>query len=118
MRAKEFVTEKKKRKKHKMKYNSLGPGPYGWYGFIPGYSGEYDSSSGGGDGGGVAEEWSDKYKRSINCGNPKGFSQRAHCQGRKKHEDVEQNVSKDIQQTDMDEKQGQKWERDEFHRSH
>ncbi len=30
------------------------------------------------------EEWSDKYKKSINCDNPKGFSQRAHCQGRKK----------------------------------
>ena len=28
--------------------------------------------------------WSEKYKRSINCDNPKGFSQRAHCQGRKK----------------------------------
>jgi len=28
--------------------------------------------------------WSEKYKKSINCGNPKGFSQRAHCQGRKK----------------------------------
>ena len=35
----------------------------------------------------VLEGWSDKYKRSINCANPKGFSQRAHCQGRKKHED-------------------------------
>jgi len=32
----------------------------------------------------IGEEWSDKYKRSINCNNPKGFSQRAHCQGRKK----------------------------------
>ena len=32
----------------------------------------------------VDEEWSEKYKRSINCNNPKGFSQRAHCQGRKK----------------------------------
>jgi hypothetical protein len=30
------------------------------------------------------EKWSNKYKRSINCNNPKGFSQRAHCQGRKK----------------------------------
>jgi len=29
-------------------------------------------------------EWSDKYKKSIDCSNPKGFSQRAHCQGRKK----------------------------------
>ena len=28
--------------------------------------------------------WTDKYKRSIDCNNPKGFSQRAHCQGRKK----------------------------------
>lgn len=30
------------------------------------------------------EKWSEKYKKSINCNNPKGFSQRAHCQGRKK----------------------------------
>jgi hypothetical protein len=30
------------------------------------------------------EKWSAKYKSSINCANPKGFSQRAHCQGRKK----------------------------------
>jgi len=28
--------------------------------------------------------WSEKYKKSIDCDNPKGFSQRAHCQGRKK----------------------------------
>ena len=33
---------------------------------------------------GLAEKWSNKYKRSINCNNPKGFSQKAHCQGRKK----------------------------------
>ena len=32
----------------------------------------------------VEEKWSQKYKSSINCSNPKGFSQRAHCQGRKK----------------------------------
>ena len=30
------------------------------------------------------EEWSQKYKKSIDCDNPKGFSQKAHCQGRKK----------------------------------
>jgi hypothetical protein len=41
-------------------------------------------SSGSSDGGGVSEGWSSKYKRSIDCDNPKGFSQRAHCQGRKK----------------------------------
>ena len=32
----------------------------------------------------VDEGWSDKYKKSIDCSNPKGFSQRAHCQGKKK----------------------------------
>ena len=32
----------------------------------------------------IEEKWSQKYKRSINCSNPKGFSQRAHCAGRKK----------------------------------
>ena len=32
----------------------------------------------------LKEKWSAKYKRSINCNAPKGFSQRAHCQGRKK----------------------------------
>ena len=30
------------------------------------------------------EKWSAKYKKSINCSNPKGFSQKAHCAGRKK----------------------------------
>ena len=32
----------------------------------------------------IDEKWTKKYKRSINCNAPKGFSQRAHCQGRKK----------------------------------
>lgn len=32
----------------------------------------------------VNEKWSQKYKSSINCANPKGFSQKAHCAGRKK----------------------------------
>ena len=30
------------------------------------------------------ERWTQKYKKSIDCKNPKGFSQKAHCQGRKK----------------------------------
>ena len=30
------------------------------------------------------KKWSNKYKKSINCSNPKGFSQKAHCAGRKK----------------------------------
>ena len=32
----------------------------------------------------IDEKWSKKYKQSINCASPRGFSQRAHCQGRKK----------------------------------
>ena len=31
----------------------------------------------------VDEKWSEKYKKSIDCNNPKGFSQKAHCAGRK-----------------------------------
>ena len=35
------------------------------------------------------EKWSQKYKSSINCSHPKGFSQKAHCAGKKKHnEDI------------------------------
>jgi hypothetical protein len=30
------------------------------------------------------EKWSNKYKRSIDCARPRGFSQKAHCAGRKK----------------------------------
>ena len=33
--------------------------------------------------------WSDKYKKSIDCDNPKGFSQKSHCQGKKKKLDEE-----------------------------
>ena len=32
----------------------------------------------------VKEGWSAKYKKSIDCNNPKGFSQKAHCAGKKK----------------------------------
>jgi len=45
---------------------------------------ENGDSNGRSDGGGIAEGWSAKYKKTIDCNNPKGFSQRAHCQGRKK----------------------------------
>ena len=34
----------------------------------------------------ISEKWSQKYKKSIDCNNPKGFSQKAHCQGRKKRD--------------------------------
>jgi hypothetical protein len=32
----------------------------------------------------IEEKWSQKYKSSINCASPRGFSQKAHCAGRKK----------------------------------
>jgi len=32
----------------------------------------------------ILEKWTQKYKKSINCSNPKGFSQKAHCAGRRK----------------------------------
>ncbi|MDB2399777.1 hypothetical protein N9W01_00765 [bacterium] len=32
----------------------------------------------------IDEKWSDSYKKSIDCNNPKGFSQKAHCAGKKK----------------------------------
>jgi len=40
----------------------------------------------------VEEKWSEKYKRSIDCNNPKGFSQKAHCQGRKKKQVSEEKL--------------------------
>ena len=36
----------------------------------------------------LGEDWSRKYKDSIDCNNPKGFSQKAHCAGKKKRESV------------------------------
>ena len=41
----------------------------------------------------IGESWTKKYKNSINCNNPKGFSQRAHCQGRSKEEDYDPNAT-------------------------
>jgi hypothetical protein len=43
------------------------------------------------------EEWSNKYKKSIDCFNPKGFSQRAHCAGRRKRAKGEQTKSKPVE---------------------
>jgi len=49
-------------------------------------NGNGSSSDGGGEGGGggVSEAWSAKYKKSIDCDNPKGFSQKSHCRGKEK----------------------------------
>jgi len=34
----------------------------------------------------IMEKWSKKYKSSIDCSNPKGFSQKAHCAARRKRQ--------------------------------
>lgn len=61
-----------------------------------------DSSS---DSGSMDETWSQKYKKSIDCDNPKGFSQLAHCQGRKKKLD-EEGLRKWFQSKSKDKKPG------------
>lgn len=62
MRASEFITERKKRKrrsKSKRSYGAAwGPGPYGLYGWDSGYSGAGGISSG--EGGAVGEELTDE----------------------------------------------------------
>ena len=40
----------------------------------------------------MEEDWSQKYKSSIDCNNPKGFSQKAHCAGKKKNESVNEDL--------------------------
>ena len=40
------------------------------------------------------EKWSKNYKKTINCSNPKGFSQKAHCAARKKRQRGEKTKSK------------------------
>jgi len=44
----------------------------------------------------IEEKWSSDYKKSIDCNNPKGFSQKAHCDARKKRQRGEETKSKPI----------------------
>ncbi len=69
--------EKEEEKEEETKKNGNGNGANG-------NGNGNGESNGGSNGGGVSEAWSSKYKKSIDCDNPKGFSQRAHCRGRKK----------------------------------
>jgi hypothetical protein len=55
----EGTIEERRRKKRRVRGAAYGPGPYGWYGYDAGYSGD----SGGGDGGGESiqhENWDDE----------------------------------------------------------
>ena len=47
MRASEFITEKKSRKKTKVRHAAYGPGLYGGYGYAVGYSGDMGAGDGG-----------------------------------------------------------------------
>ena len=38
------------------------------------------------------EKWTDNFKRSIDCTNPKGFSQKAHCKGKSKTNEGQDNL--------------------------
>jgi hypothetical protein len=47
----------------------------------------------------ILEKWSKKYKRSIDCSNPKGFSQKAHCAGRRKRKRGSKTKSRPVEST-------------------
>ena len=59
------------------------------------------------------KKWSKKYKSSIDCNNPKGFSQKAHCAGKSKKESkmstkLEELVGKRLTEEQFDEAAGKK----------
>jgi hypothetical protein len=45
----------------------------------------------------IKEDWSQKYKNSIDCSNPKGFSQKAHCDGKAKNENIKLTVEQKME---------------------
>lgn len=48
--------------------------------------------------------WTKKYKKSIDCSNPKGFSQKAHCAGRKARQAGKSTKSKSVSEMTIEEK--------------
>lgn len=46
----------------------------------------------------IDEKWSMNYKKSINCSNPKGFSQKAHCRARKLRQAGKHTKSKPVRE--------------------
>jgi hypothetical protein len=52
-----------------------------------GSSGAYSGPLFGGE---MKEKWSEDYKKSIDCKNPKGFSQKAHCQSKTKKKETKE----------------------------
>jgi phage gp37-like protein len=88
MRATEFITEKKKRRK---KTRAAYSGPGGWYGYYYGHSGESEAGVDGGGGESVAEDLEQKYlwhgskqpieflepRQSVDTGGAAGSNQNA-----------------------------------------
>jgi FMN phosphatase YigB (HAD superfamily) len=58
---------------------------YAWHVSLEGESSEYQRTNEMKANEFIYEGWSAKYKKSINCSHPKGFSQKAHCAGKSKH---------------------------------
>ena len=50
----------------------------------------------------LQEKWTKKYKKSINCRNPRGFSQRAHCAARRKRRAGGTTKSKSVSENRLD----------------
>jgi GH24 family phage-related lysozyme (muramidase) len=46
----------------------------------------------------LLEKWSNTYKKSINCSNPKGFSQKAHCKARRLRQMGKKTKSKPVRE--------------------
>lgn len=51
---------------------------------------------------GLNESWSKKYKKSIDCSHPKGFSQKAHCAGRSARQAGKKTKSKSVSENFAD----------------
>lgn len=51
----------------------------------------------------ITESWSKKYKKSIDCKHPKGFSQKAHCAGRKARQSGKKTKSKSVSEQKLTE---------------
>ena len=46
----------------------------------------------------IDEKWTNSYKKSINCSNPKGFSQKAHCKARRLRQMGKKTKSKPVRE--------------------
>jgi hypothetical protein len=51
----------------------------------------------------IEAKWSMKYKRSIDCNNPKGFSQKQHCKSKASEDEMEEDEEENEEEYDMQE---------------